>query len=145
MAFTTVVTSPFFEKMISFLGGLEKGRGPIALAMITPYDIGQRESWNLFLASKWLDEIPLRTATREITEQVRQHLGPMADHYNGTWITRTNEAIVDVFTAAFDIPHPGTAYRAYLPELQVFDIEEAVLFVANASARTTYKEHKISA
>jgi hypothetical protein len=145
MAYTSVVTSSFFEKMIGFLRELEKEHGPIALAMVTPLSISNSESWNLYISAAWLDKIGLRQATKDITARSRQYLGPLAKQYNGTWVVRTNEMLVQTLTTMLDIPKAGTAYKVDGLELSLFDIDEAVVFIANSSARATTNDHKISA
>jgi hypothetical protein len=144
MAYKSVVTSAFFDQIAGFLRELEQESGPIALAMVTP-DGSSAESWNLYLSAAWLDKIGLRQATKDITARARHLLGPLAQQYNGTWITRTNEMLVQTLTSTFDIPNPGTAYKVGGLELSLFDIDEAVVFIANSAACAVTNDHKISA
>ncbi|SNT27784.1 hypothetical protein SAMN05421770_106269 [Granulicella rosea] len=143
MAYTTVVTSGFFEQVMTFLGDLQRERGPIALAMLTPANGGYTDSWNLYLSAAWLDRIGLHDGTKAMTASARQKLGTFAKQYKGTWIVRTNELLVETLTSTFDIREVGTAYRVDSLELSFFGIEDAVILIANSSARNL--GHKISA
>ena len=145
MAYTTVVVNSFVHKMTEVLEQLERERGEITLAVMTPFDIGTGERWSLYLSAPWLDKMGLREGTQAMREYFRSRLGSFADRFQQTFIVRTSDSEVSVFSSKFDVPELGTAYRVIGLDLDRFYENDAILFVARPASASDRQPQTISA
>ena len=130
MAYTVVVTNSFSEAMISALKTLEREKGQITLAVMTPFSLVGQTDWSLYLAADWLDQMNLREGTRAMYAFFKGQLGPLAVRLQQVYVVRSGDFEVGLFAAEFDVPELGTAYRVIGLEADRFDENNAVLFVA---------------
>ena len=133
MAFTTVVSSQFYEEMIGAVRKIGDRKGSFTLVMLLPSNVHDVAEWNAVFSAKWLDPLSLKTAVKTIFDELRATLSNSAmAKIQRVSVLRTTESFVREVTTDLGIPsQPGTAYRVQSFAFSRFGVDEAIIFVAS--------------
>lgn len=143
MAYTAVVTTAFTEKMIAALKQLEKERGPLALAVMTPFELLGEQRWSLYLAAEWLDRMDLRDAIKLMGAFFKQRLGNDASLFQQAFILRATDSRVFTFERKLAVSELGTAYRVIGLDLDDFVNDDAILFLSRHLSQPQTQRHQV--
>jgi hypothetical protein len=121
--------------MIDAIREIVSRRGPFTLVMLLPSNALDAR-WNAVFSAKWLDPLGLGEAVRSMSDELKASLPDSTwARIQGISILRTTRSFVREFASDIESTiKPGTAYLVRSSVFSRFDIDEAVIFVAEPPA-----------